>query len=931
MFERETAALRLIVLTLLAGATCSVAAPIPLTFEENVGQVATQVRFFARTAAMTAYLEPAGATLAGTSGSVRLHWVGIDPLARVRGEDLLPARSNYFSVKRSYTGVPRYERVRYESLYPGIDLIFRIGGEGLEYDFVLAAGADPTQIAMRVEGATKTEIGPDGSLLLLVGRDTIKHHRPHVYQEAGDGRRQITCDYRIRTDGAIVLALGSHDSRQPLVIDPVISFSTRIGGVYDDINADSAYGVAVDSAGNAYVTGAVASLDFPTTPGAYSRNRQPGGTCGTSLFKMQCSDVFVMKLDRTGALIYSTYLGGADIDIGHAIAVDAGGSAYVTGSTRSSDFPTTPGAMRTTKTGRTCVTNPSHQMIPCEDAFIVKLNSNGSGLVYSSYLGGGEGRGVAVYSDGSATVGGWALSADFPVTNPVRENRGVQGAFIARLNPTGTELFYSCYLGAGSLAFGVALDPAGNGYITGYTETSDFPMTPGAFNSQGGTDAFVVKVSSAGALIYSARIGGTKADGGSGIVVDPDGNAYIAGVTDSGDFPVTRGPFAGRTAPQDAFVTKLDASGSKLVYSVLIGGSNDDGAVAVSLDGSRNAYVLGRTASSDIPLTSEALRPCRSSEPMFLTVVDASGGSLLHSTYFGGNFTENPTSLAVDLQSRIWLAGGTRSPDFPTTSPAPNLPYARAVFISKIDLGVDIRPSISCVASAASVTQGSVSPGEIVTVFGSGIGPDGPTGLRLDESGKVTTALANTRLWFDNVPASLLYVQTTQINAVVPYTVQGRSSVAVRVERLGYTSAPISVPVVEARPAVFTLTMTGSGQGAILNQDGSINSPENPATEGSVIAIWATGFGQTIPAGIDGALNTAPYPKPVLPVRVLINGIEAEVQYAGAAPGYVAGAFQINAKVPVGASEYREPEGAVGLIAGESPYPWPWTVEVAVK
>ena len=472
----------------------------------------------------------------------------------------------------------------------------------------------------------------------------------------------------------------------------------------------------------------------------------------------------------------------------------------------------------------------------------------------------------------------------------------------------------------------------GTRYLAGYTATDDFPTTPGALRSPGGTDAFVVKVSPAGALVYSAQIGGRNIESAYGIAVDPDGNAYVAGVAYSNDFPVTPGSYAGKVAGHDAFLSKLDPSGSSLVYSLRIGGSNDDEAVAVSLDSSGNAYIFGSTGSPDFPLTSGAVQPCRPPyHPSFLAKFDASGRNLLYSTFFGGNGGEDPKSVAADTQGGVWIAGGTRSSDLPITSPAPDLRWGRAAFISRIDLGANIAPAISCIASSATLISGPLAPGEIVAVFGSGIGPENPEGLRLDEKGKVATTLAGARLWFDDVPAPLLYVQADQVNAVVPFAMHGKTSVQVSMEYQGKRSSPVTVPVAAAAPGVFTTTMTGGGQAAVLNEDGTVNSPSNPAAEGSVIAIYATGAGQTIPPGVDGQVNAVPYPKPLLPVRVRMNGIEAEVQYAGAAPGYVAGALQVNAKVPVDPIRGSNPMMGVQLVVGDDHSYSPWGGGVSVK
>jgi hypothetical protein len=386
--------------------------------------------------------------------------------------------------------------------------------------------------------------------------------------------------------------VAAYDPSRPLIIDPVLAYSTYLGGSGDDFGL----GIAVDGAGSAYVTGQTLSTNFPTTSGA-AQTTKAGGF----------SDVFVTKLDATGsAFLYSTYLGGSDFDFSLGIAVDGAGSAYVTGATRSTDFPTTSGAAQTTNAGSV-------------DAFLAKLDATGSALLYSTYLGGSSddgGRGIAVDGAGSAYVTGDTSSTDFPATSGAAQttNAGGQDAFVTKLNASGSALLYSTYLGgsSGEVGQGIAVDGAGRAYMTGSTQSTDFPTTSGAAQTiyaGGFFDAFVTKLDATGSvLLYSTYLGGSGDDVGLGIAVDGAGSAYVTGQTFSSNFPTTSGAaqttHAGGIA--DAFVTKLDASGSALLYSTYLGGSGFDIGQGIAVDGAGRVYVTGDTSSTNFPTTSGA-------------------------------------------------------------------------------------------------------------------------------------------------------------------------------------------------------------------------------------------------------------------------------------------------------------------------------------
>ncbi len=619
---------------------------LPLSFEANYGQTDAQVKFLSRAGGYSLFLTrdeavfawsgrnakkspPQGlkpASLAGSSGTakampfprirpaakstaggvLRMKLRNANPTAEVTGVEELAGAGNCFignDPAKWRTNVPTYTKVKYEGIYSGIDLVYYGNQRQLEYDFIVAPGADPRRIQFDVRGAKRIRRDEHGDLVLKTGEGEIRWHKPIVYQEKNGARHEIAARYAITDTNRVVFEVAKYDVGRPLYIDPLI-YSTYLGGSGDD----EGYGIAVDNAGNAYVTGQTASTDFPTT-----NPLQPGyGGNG---------DAFVTKLNANGsALMYSTYIGGSGGDVGFGIAVDSGDNAYVTGYTGSTDFPTM---------------NPLQPSCGGNgDAFVTKINSNESALDYSTYLGGTGadiGAGIAVDGAGNAYVTGQTNSTDFPTINPLQPaNGGGNDAFVSKINASGSALVYSTYLGGGSdeddpfgqpLSAGIAVDSAGNAYVTGQTYSTNFPITPGAFQTfcAGGQgpcawygDAFVSKLNPTGsALVYSTYLGGVGRDSGYGIAVDSAGDAYVTGQALAmgfpSSFPVTPGAFQTTCNNNcvDSFVTRIDHSGSVLVYSTFLGGWGGDRlenwAHGIAADGSGNAYVIGKTQSIHFP------------------------------------------------------------------------------------------------------------------------------------------------------------------------------------------------------------------------------------------------------------------------------------------------------------------------------------------
>jgi hypothetical protein len=671
---------------------------VPLSFELNQGQTDRRVKFLARGLGYNVFLTSNEAVLAlhptasagkatnSASPVVRLKLVGANPEVRVSGEEELAGQSNYFLGKdprRWRTHIPGYAKVRYGGLYGGVDLVY-YGRQGeLEYDFVVAPGADPGRIRLRVEGAGKTEVNPEGDLVLQAGGGEVRFRRPVAYQGSGGDKHLIAARYVVGERKRIGFEVGEYDRGRPLIIDPVLSYATYLGGKGGDV----AYGIAVDSSGNAYVTGSTASTNFPTTSSAVQSTAGGAG------------DVFVTKFSSTGsALAYSTYLGGSGSDIGTAIAVDSTGNVYVVGSTSSTGFPTT------SNTSNALQANYGGN----GDAFLAKLDATGSTLVYCTYLGGTNAdyaQGVAVDSSGNAYVTGSTESIDFPTANPLQiGNDGHSDAFVSKVNPSGTGLVYSTYLGGSSADTGraIAVDGSGNVYVSGYTYSSDFP-TQNALQSSnaGGSDAFVMELNAAGsALLYSTYIGGAGQDRAFGLALDASGSVYVVGDTQSIDFPTIHNAFQTSNHGQgDAFVFKLGPGGSPVVYSTLLGGSGMDQATGIAVDSSGNAYITGFTQSSDFP-TVDPLQtilgiagagPCGSTlcADAFVAKLGPSG-TPVYSTYLGGNGADFGQAIAVDSSGKAYVAGSTESQNFPVIAGALQGAYAGSgsssnAFVTKVD------------------------------------------------------------------------------------------------------------------------------------------------------------------------------------------------------------------------------------------------------
>jgi hypothetical protein len=545
------------------------------------------------------------------------------------------------------TDVGLYKEVVVQNVYDGIDIRYYFDRGFLRYDYIVHAGADPGKIKFTLRGSD-SEYLKEGALCYTTRFGEVRMAELKTSQDD----REIQSRF-VQNGDAWQIALAAYDTKQTLIIDPLV-YSTYIGGSNDD----QAIGIAVDPSGNAYVTGYTNSTNYDVTSGSFQTTLDGG------------SDVIVTKLNPAGtALVYSTYIGGSTSDYGISIAIDPSGNAYVTGYTNSTNYDVTSGAFQTTNGGGF-------------DVFVTKLNSAGTALVYSTYVGGSAsdyGNVIAIDASGNAYVTGYTNSTDYDVTSGAFQTTldGGSDVIVTKLNPSGTALVYSTYIGGsyGEYCYSIAIDPSGNAYVTGNTQSTNYDVTSGAFQTiNGGSyDVFVTKLNSAGtALVYSTYIGGSSYDYGSSIAIDPSGNAYITGNTPSTNYDVTSGAFQTTNGGgDDVFVTKLNPAGTALVYSTYIGGSSDDYGSSIAIDPSGNAYVTGRTSSTNYDVTSGAFQTINGgSYDVFVTKLNPVGSALVYSTYIGGSSSDYGNSVAIDPSGNAYVTGRTNSTNYDVTSGA---------------------------------------------------------------------------------------------------------------------------------------------------------------------------------------------------------------------------------------------------------------------
>jgi uncharacterized protein (TIGR03437 family) len=957
---------------------------VPLSFEPNQGQAAATVQFLSRGAGYAIFLAPGKVVLnlerqkpasaaatgqtpeAASADTLRMSLIGANAKANAVGLAPQPGVVSYFignDPKNWRSGIPTYGKVNYGQIYPGVDLIFYGNQRQLEYDFVVAPGADPSRIAWRIDGA-RASIDAEGNLVLSAPNGPASFKKPVLYQMNGDQKTPVEGSFAV-AGHEIRFRLGSYDHSRALIIDPVLSYATYLAGSSTDhigwtlgpgISAvGTSQGLAVDSAGSVYVTGYTYSIDFPTkTP---YQPAPPTKVAGVS--PGQWPSAFVTKFSPDGSsLVYSTYLGGNGYDNAYAIAVDSSGNAYVTGETDSPDFPVTNGAYQTV-----CSPAPNNTGAPVQNssdcyssntsAFVTKLNPTGTGLVYSTFLGGNGSwayaTAIAVDGAGRAYIAGnenedcyrgqpYTFQSCFPTTNgaviggvqPVGGDP--QFAFVAAFDPTGAQLLYStlfgdlnfqCTIACGGDTYGtgIAVDASGYFYLVGETMASNLPTTAGVIQPTGaplGNPAtyvqawrgFIAKfnpVTSAGgaSLAYSTYLGGKTGNTGdfiSGIAIDNESYAYVVGFTNSKDFPVTSGAYQTVCGPNGqncaaAHVTKLNPTGSAIVWSTFVGDAKGDASDAVfftgpiQLDGSGNIYITGQVGTGFPMINPVEPTATGGDQQVLVAELDPTGSKLLFSTTIGSNGlnTTEPAGLAVDAYGDIYLAGNNAGPNLITTPGAfqttsSNSGCCYHGFVAKIAVPV------VTLAPAAQIEPFAAE--SIITVYGT----DLATGTASVAISPPVSLDGNTVTVTDSAgvarQAPLYFVSPSQINFEIPTgTATGTATVTIQNQNGTIQSAVIQIGSVS--PGIFQVYGLGVVEAWVLPVISGAQQPlylPYQSVAGSVVPVPIS-LGQSneqiylemYGTGIRDAKN----------VTVTVGGLSVPVLYYGAAPGY-AGEDQVN-------------------------------------
>ena len=967
---------------------------VPLSFEPNQGQVASTVQFLTRGSGYALFFTPGKVVLnlerqrpasaaatgrtpeAASVDTLRMSLIGANPKPNAVGLDPQPGVVSYFignDPKNWRSGIPTYGKVEYSQVYPGVDLVFYGNQRQLEYDFVVAPGADPSRIAWRIDGA-RAGVDAEGNLALRAANGPASFKKPVLYQMDGDKKTRVEGWFAV-AGNQIRFRLGSYDHSRALIIDPVLSYASYLAGSGTDhigqstgpgiSTAGSSQAIAIDSAGSAYVTGDTFSVDFPVTQKAYM-GAPPTKTTGVQ--PGQWPSVFVTKFSPDGSsLVYSTYLGGEGSDYAFGIAVDSGGNAYITGQTNSVKFPTTAGAYQTVCDPAPNNTSEAAGAASCNSqnisAYVTKLNPTGTGIVYSTFLGGYAyqyATAIAVDSAGRAYIAGnetvycstfYVYQGCFPTTSGAvisgTQTAGgdPQFAFVAVFDPTGAHLLYStifgdtnfkCVGGCGGDTYGtgVAVDANGYFYLVGETRAASLPTTAGVYQPNAGPvnsgatslqswRGFIAKfnpvTSTSGAsLAYSTYLGGQTGNTGdfiSGITIDSSSNAYVAGYTNSKDFPVTAGAFGTVCGPNGqtcaaAHVTKLNPTATKILWSTYVGDALGDGSDAffftgpVQLDGSGNVYIIGQSGGPGFPTINPVEpTPVAGSQEILVAELDPTGTNLLFATRIGsgGIHTVNPAGLAVDSAGHIYLAGNiigqgliTTPGAFQTTS-NDSAGCCYHGFVAKIT--PDATPGLESgtAANGATYIAGGLVPGSWAQVKGVNLSPTTRIWAGPDFNGlgnNLPTNLSGVQVTVNSQPAAVYYISPNQISFQVPAGISGAASV--KVINNGQATSSITAAAVASSPGIFPIIVNGTNYAAAVFLDGKIAAdPSNGpgfrnAVPGDTVQLFATGLAAS-PAG-------------TLISRTFLSGVTVTIGTvtvpAIAAALVAVGEFQINFTVP---------------------------------
>ncbi len=747
---------------------------------------------------------------------LRLRLLGANNNARLRGLDDLPGRLNYFignDPKKWRTDVHTYRKVIYDEIYPGIDLTYYGNQRQLEYDFEVSPEADPKAIRLGFDSSVRAKISANGDLILNTGGVEVREKKPVLYQQVDGDRRPVEGRYVLVGKRQVGFEIGPYDRSRTLVIDPTLVYSTYLGGSGDD----SGSSITVDSNNNVYVAGTTSSTNFPLMNAAFSAN-------------VGLADIFVTKIDAAGAnLVYSTYVGGSGMDRGDGIAIDSSGNAFVVGRVDSSstNFPTTAGSFAQNYRGGD-FDGVVFKLNAQGNALVYSafLGGEDNDSV----------EGVAIDSSGNAYVTGGTKSTAFPTTFSAYQSQraGDTDAFLTRINSGGTALVYSSYLGGGGTdrGSGVAIDASGNAYLAGFTGSGDFPTENAFQNSFGGSfDAFVAKIdtnaSGINSLVLCSYLGGTADEKAYGVAIDNTGNnIYVVGQTSSNDFPLLNPEQPSFGGSFDAFIAKITSAGVK-VYATYLGGSGDDRGTGIGVNSMGAVYVTGFTSSTNFPTANPLQSTKGGGSDAFVTKLNDTGSALVYSTYLGGSANENSVStvtstnpLALDSSGNAYITGYSASTNFPTASPfqAANAGGATDAFVAKIsDATLSADFSVSVNPASQTVNPGNATSYNLTITPVSGF--IGNVGLSINGVPANTTASfnpASVNLTDANAGTSVLTITTTASTPAGTHvlTVTGTSgslqhSTSPNLIVAGATSANLSVTkTASPNPAIVTSNLT---------------------------------------------------------------------------------------------------------------------------
>ena len=887
-------------------ALATMALAFPLHFEPNRGQASPQVRFTGVTRRYTLELSDTAIAINFRSGSLRMNL----PRTKPEAVEELAAKSNYYLGSDSRAGVPNFGRVRYRNVFKGVDLTVYGRDQRIEYDWIVAAGADPRVIRFSFTGASKMQVDGGGDLILETGDGQVRHTRPRIFQSG----REIAGNFVLR-GGEVGFEIGAYDQRKPLIIDPILVVNTSFGGSgiqwsFVDVHRvfnDTGMGIATDSSGNIYVTGTTFSTNFPLVN---SLSGAPSSSC-----QLDCgfNAVFVTKISPDGAtVLYSTYVGAPSAPTAFqlpallpaAIAIDSAGDTYVTGTTSGVNFP-----------GVTATAGGN-------DAFLLRLDPSGA-LIGARLFGGSAddaGTSIVLGGDGSIYLAGTTQSSDFPVTPNAyaAATRGPSNVFLIKITfssifgPTNGAVIYSTVVGPGTSA-AVAVDASGNAYMAAATTSTAWPTTTGAAQAAcAGTscaDIISVKLDPLGQkLLYATYLGGSKTERLGGIAVDIRGSAYIAGATNSPDFPTTSGVLESQSnsdfanSDYTAFAAKLSPDATRLVYATYLGGSANDLAMAIAVDAAGDAYVGGASTSPDFPLLyamqstpvnsvcygytvsgSTPISAYNCASGGFLSVLNPGGAALIWSTYLGAG---SVNALAVDAAGNVHATGVQIAVNGAATD--------GTVGVLKIAPGAStLDVPASSIVNGASFAPGLPLPGGLASVFLRGLNLPG---TMIASGSPLPLVLAGVSILVGGASAPILAVAPVasgmqQINFQVPF--EAKSNVV----EIRYQGVSIFAFPQTAAPGIFILS---DGTAAIQHSaDFSLVTRSNPAHPGEVIIVYATGLGKVSPAVASGTAASGP-----AAVAPNCGGFSTSstppfgpILYAGLTPGFV-GLYQMNIQLP---------------------------------